>query len=109
LAQLGSPRRPGNNVYFIRPRGGFYVADMVQMDPYLRDPDLFLVSRGADLDAKMVLLNWPGAVRIGSGRAFEQWYLGPKDLRRAAQGSERAHFALLPAGDLSIPPSAADR
>jgi hypothetical protein len=109
LAQLGPPGRPGNNVYFIRPRGGFYVADMVQMDPYLGDADLFLVTRGADLDAKMVLLNWPGAVRIGTGRAFEQWYLGPKDQRQAAQGSERAHFALLPAGDLSIPPSAADR
>ena len=109
VAQLPPPRRPGNNVYFVRPRGGFYVADMVQMDPYLRDADLFLVSRGANPDAKMVLLNWPGAVKIGSGRAFEQWYLGPKDLRLAGQGSERAHFALLPAGDLPIPPSAADR
>lgn len=110
LAQLPPPRRPGNNVYFIRPRGGFYVADMVQMDPYLRDADLFLVTRGADLDAKMVLLNWPGAVKIGSGRAFEQWYLGPKDHRQAAaQDSDRAHFELLPAGDLPIPPSVADR
>jgi hypothetical protein len=109
LAQLAPPRRPGNNVYFIRPRGGFYVADMVQIDPYLRDADLVLVSRGADLDAKMVLLNWPGAVKIGSGLAYEQWYLGPKDLRLAAQGNEHAHFALLPAGDLPIPPSAADR
>jgi hypothetical protein len=109
LAQLGPPKRPGNNVYFIRPRGGFYVADMVQMDPYLRDADLFLVSRGVDLDAKMVLLNWPGAVKIGSGRVFEQWYLGPKDLRRAVQGNERVHFELLPAGDLPNLPSAADR
>jgi hypothetical protein len=117
LAQLGPPKRPGNNVYFIRPRGGFYVADMVQMDPYLRDADLFLVSRGADLDAKMVLLNWPGAVKIGSGRAFEQWYLGPVDQRRAMQGNEHmhfklpaaAHFVLLPDRDLPIPPSAADR
>jgi hypothetical protein len=116
LAQLGPPGRPGNNVYFMRPRGGFYVADLVQMDPYLRDADLFLVTRGADLDAKMVLLNWPGAVKIGSGRAFEQWYLGPLDRRRAMHCGElmrfklpAACFELLPAGDLSIPPSAADR
>ena len=40
LAQLPPPQRPGNNVYFIHPRGGFYVADMVQMDPLLRDRDL---------------------------------------------------------------------
>jgi hypothetical protein len=109
LAQLGPPKRPGNNVYFIRPRGGFYVADMVQIDPYLRDADLLLVSRGADFDAKMVLLNWPGALKIGIGPASEQWYLGPKDLRRAVHGSECARFELLPAGDLPIPPSAADR
>jgi hypothetical protein len=114
LAQLPPARQPGNNVYFIRPRGGFYVADLVQIDPYLRDVDLILVSRGADLDAKMVLRNWPGAVKIGSGRAFEQWYLGPKDHRQAAQGSERAlpaaaRFELLPGAELPIPPSAADR
>jgi hypothetical protein len=117
LAQLGPPRRPGNNVYFIRPRGGFYVADMVQMDPYLRDANLFLVSRGADLVAEMVLLNWPDAVKIGSSLSYEQWYLGPLDHRRAMPCSERMPFKLpaaacfefLPAGDLPIPPSAADR
>jgi hypothetical protein len=86
LAQLGTPRRPGNNVYFIRPSGGFYVADMVQMDPFLRNQDLYLVSRGTELDAEMVHNNWPSAVKIARGRAFEQWYLGPKDYRSTIPG-----------------------
>jgi hypothetical protein len=94
LAQVGPPRRPGNNVYFIHPRGGFYVADMVQIDPLLRDLDLYLVSRGAEPDSKMVLQNWPGAIKLAGGRAYDQWFLGPEDQRRA--------------GSL-IPPNAADR
>ncbi|HEX3914563.1 MAG TPA: hypothetical protein VHW71_13730 [Steroidobacteraceae bacterium] len=81
LAQLPSPKRPGSNVYFIHPRGGFYVADMVQIDPLLRNRDLFLVSHGADFDTQLVRQNWPGAVRIASGRSADQWYLGPDDRR----------------------------
>jgi hypothetical protein len=88
LAQLGPPLRPGNNVYFIHPRGGFYVADMVQIDPLLRDPDLLLVSRGAELDAKMIQENWPDAVKIGSGPRYDQWYLGPVDRRQAIPGEQ---------------------
>jgi hypothetical protein len=81
LAQLPPPKRPGNNVYFIHPLAGFYVADMVQMDPLLRTRDLMLVSRGRELDDRLILQNWPGAVRIPSGRPADQWYLGPGDQR----------------------------
>ena len=81
LAQLPPAKRPGNNVYFIHPRGGFYVADLVQMDPLLRDRDLLLVSRGADLDAELIRRNWPNAVKVASAGAADQWYLGPQDQR----------------------------
>jgi hypothetical protein len=93
LAQLPAPARPGNNVYFIRPRGGFYVADMVQFDPSLRQHDLLLVSHGAESDAQLMRLNWPDAVQIAGNGAAGQWYLGPH---------ERRQFDI-------IPPSAADR
>jgi hypothetical protein len=95
LAQLPPPRRQGNNVYFIHPRGGFYVADMVQIDPLLREPDLLLVSRGAELDARMIHENWPDAIKIGSGPPYDQWYLGPFDQRRAAPGKNYQRFELL--------------
>jgi hypothetical protein len=81
LAQIPPAKRPGNNVYFIHPRGGFYVADMVQIDPLLRDRDLLLVSHGADFDAQLIRQNWPSAVKIASASAADQWYLGPEDQR----------------------------
>ncbi len=95
LAQLPPPQRPGNNVYFIHPRGGFYVADMVQFDPLLRDQDLKLVSHGAALDAELIRQNWPSATKIASQRAADQWYLGAEDQRVALPGkSDERHFVI---------------
>ena len=105
-AQLPPPQRPGNNVYFIHPRGAFYVADMVQIDPLLRQRDLFLVSHGAELDEQLIRQNWPSAVKIASQRAADQWYLGPRDQRLPVPGkSGQQHFVI----GKPIPPSAAGR
>jgi len=87
LAQLPPPKRPGNNVYFIHPQGGFYVADMIQIDPLLRERDLLLASRGAELDSQLIRQNWPSAVKIASGGAADQWYLGPQDQRLPIPGN----------------------
>jgi hypothetical protein len=92
LEQIPPPKRPGNNVYFIR-GGGFYLADMVQMDPLLRAPDLFFVSHGPKLDADLVKQHWPNAVKLQGGFLAEQWYLGPEDQRRSNPGTrEDKHF-----------------
>ena len=80
VAQIGPSRRPGNNIYFVHPLGGFYAADMVQFDPLLRDPDLFFVSHGAQLDAQLVSQNWPSATKVSSNRTADQWYI-PEDRR----------------------------
>jgi hypothetical protein len=88
LAQLAPPKGPGNNIYFIHPLGGFYVADMIQFDPLLRSQDLLLVSHGAALDAQLIQRNWPGAVKISDDPAAEQWYLGSRDQRQATAGSK---------------------
>jgi len=105
LAQLPPPQRPGNNVYFIHPLGGFYVADMVQFDPQLRDQDLRLVSHGAELDAELIRQNWPTATKITSRRAADQWYLGAQDQREALPGeNSQRHFVVA-----FTPPSAVGR
>jgi hypothetical protein len=109
LAQLGPPLRPGNNVYFIHPGGGFYVEDLIQTDPFLRDPDLFLLSRGASLDTQMILKNWPNATKVGKGRAYDQWYLGPVDQRSLVSGEQGSVRFLLHPEPLAILPSVADR
>jgi hypothetical protein len=106
LAQLPPPQRPGNNVYFIHPRGGLYVADMVQIDPLLRQRDLFLVSHGAELDEQLIRQNWPGAVKIASQRAADQWSLGPQDRRVPVPGKGGQRYFVI---GKSIPPSVADR
>jgi hypothetical protein len=80
-AQLPPPRRPGNNVYFISD-GGFYLADLVQMDPLLRADDLFLFSRSPELDAELRHQNWPTAVLVERSFGVEEWNLGPNDQRQ---------------------------
>lgn len=95
LAQLAPPNRPGNNIYFIHPLRGFYVADMVQFDPLLRNQDLLLVSHGAELDAQFIGQNWPNAIKVSSEQAAEQWYLGPQDQRSLiAGGREDRQFVI---------------
>jgi hypothetical protein len=95
LAQLDPPKRPGNNVYFIHPQDGFYVADMIQFDPWLRNHDLFLVSHGRELDARMVKQNWPDAVEVASTPAADQWYLGSREQRTPISGKRNErHFVI---------------
>jgi hypothetical protein len=109
LAQLPIAKRPGDNVYFLHPRGGFYVADMVQIDPLLRDTDLFLVSHGSELDERLIRQNWPGAALIARTLAADQWYLGPQDQRVPISGEKtQKHFVLTSAESATLP-SAADR
>lgn len=106
LAQLPTPLQPGNNIFFIHPKGGFYIADMVQMDPLLRDRNLILASRGTELDTDLVQENWPSAVKVFAGLSSDQWYLGPDDQRVTIPGSNQRQF-----GFKQIPslPSAAGR
>ncbi len=82
LAQLPAPIRPGKNVYFINPRAGFYLADMIQIDPLLRGPDLLLVSRGAGLDAQLIRQNWPNARETAHGLWGRQWTIGSVEFDR---------------------------
>jgi hypothetical protein len=81
-AQIPAPHRPGNNVYFISAAAGFYLADLAQIDPLLRDQDLLLFSHGQALDAELRRQNWPGAALVARSFGVEEWSLGPMDQRR---------------------------
>jgi hypothetical protein len=76
LAMVPAPHRPDGNVFFIDPRGGYYLGDMIQMDPGLRSKDLLLLSRGRELDTELVQQNWPGASRCGGTVWIDQWCVG---------------------------------
>jgi len=81
-AQIPKPHRPGNDVYFIHADAGFYLPDLVQMDPLLRGQDLLLFSHGPVLDGELRRQNWPGAVLVARSFGVEEWNLGPTDQRR---------------------------
>lgn len=87
LQQLPAAKRPGNNVYFIPLDRGFYLADAIQADPLLREPDLLLVSHGEARDSEFVRRYWPNAVRAGGNGLVEQWYLG--DVERGGPSADR--------------------
>ena len=87
-AQLPLPRRPGNNVYFVRD-GGFYRADLVQSDPLLRTDDLILFSGGDALDAELIRQNWPTAVLV-------ERRLGVRGVESGPEGSTARCRRMLP-------------
>jgi hypothetical protein len=91
LAMLPPVRRPGGNVFFVDPRGGYYIADMIQMDPGLRSKDFILFSRGSDLDSALVHENWPAATPCGGRPWIEQWCLG--EAQPSGGEGSLAHFS----------------
>ena len=107
LEQLPKPRRPGNDVYFVRADRGFYLPDLVQMDPMLRTQDLILFSRGPEMDAELRRQNWPGATLAERGFGIEEWNLGPTDQRHRSHDSHsRFEFGYsnhAPTGDVADP------
>jgi len=91
-AQVPAPIRPGNDVYFVRPAGGFYIGDLIQNDPNLRSKDLILFSHGSQRDAALVHRYWPPATRVAWGPFGEEWNLGPIDQRRRTRADPHLHF-----------------
>jgi hypothetical protein len=87
-AQLPKPRRPGNDLYFVRASGGFYLPDLVQMDPLLRTGDLILFSRGPEMDSELRRQNWPAAVLADSTPGVEEW-VSPE-----LPGTQQLHFGV---------------
>ena len=101
LAQIPAPKRPGNDVFFVNPAGGFYVGDMIQNDPELRDPDLRMFSYGPRRDAALVRRLWPDAVEVDWGPYGEEWNLGPVDRRVRIPGARSRRFVFPP----KLPPN----
>ena len=97
LAQIPAPKRPGNDVFFVNPAGGFYIGDMIQNDPELRDPDLRMFSYGPRRDAALVHRFWPHAVEVDWGPFGEEWNLGPVDRRVRPPGASSPRFVFPPA------------
>jgi len=67
-------RPPGAvEIHLLRPARGYYVRDLVQNDPFLREPVLRLVSRGPQADREMLRALFPGARLVREDRIGQVW------------------------------------
>jgi hypothetical protein len=58
-------------------RNGYYALDLVQNDPFLREPVIRMASQGWEADRKMVAENFPNLVLLRREPQGEVWGLSP--------------------------------
>jgi len=73
LAQRPSSSGGEARVVIIDPRAGYYPWDLVQNDPFLREPVVTLLSRGAAADAAMMAVYFPGTQPLSAGSQGFVW------------------------------------
>jgi hypothetical protein len=61
VAQLPAARQADAHFIFVDLRGGYYVWDLVQNDPFLRNRPMLLYSRGFDADRALMAARYPDA------------------------------------------------
>ena len=77
LAQLPPPSAP-REVVFVRGDRGYYSLDLVQDDPFLRNPRLIFASEGKARDDELVMRLFPGARPAQSTGIASAWALPPR-------------------------------
>jgi hypothetical protein len=65
LAQLPQAKSGRPQVLVIDPSWGYYAADLVENDPFLREPTIKMVTHGPDADKQMIASHFPGLVKLG--------------------------------------------
>jgi hypothetical protein len=78
LAQV--PQAPAGqaSVVFLYPGQGFYLMDLVQNDPFLRDRNLRMVGRGPEADAKFLQQSGLQATPLPPTPLGQAWILREK-------------------------------
>jgi len=75
LAQVPVAPRGETRVTIIEPLGGYYLADLAQNDPFLRERSLVLVTRGPSRDADMMSKRFPQYALLHKDRRGSVWGL----------------------------------
>jgi hypothetical protein len=63
----------GPHLIIIDPRFGYYAADLVQNDPWLRGNEIRMITRGRDEDADMMRRYFPQLHRVSADNAGTVW------------------------------------
>jgi hypothetical protein len=74
LAQLPRAETGESRVVIINPVMQYYAQDLVQNDPFLRDPVIRMVTRGRQADREMIARNFPDLVLLESN--YRGWVWG---------------------------------
>jgi hypothetical protein len=73
LAQVPSSNSGTPRLVIISPSMGYYAVDLVQNDPFLRDPVTYMVSAGRAANRGMVQRNYPELSLLSSSFKGEVW------------------------------------
>jgi hypothetical protein len=74
LKQLPEARAGEPKVVVVSP-AGYYSLDLVQNDPFLRNPVIRMASQGWEADQRMMAAQFPGLVVLRSEQRGEIWGL----------------------------------
>jgi hypothetical protein len=93
LSQLPHYHGTEPRVVILDIRSSFYGGDLVQNDPWLRDPETRMISHGPDADREMMAQYYPTFHMVHSGRYGAVWSAAPVPPRAAESGGDAAHHA----------------
>lgn len=80
LAQRPSMEADQHQVCFLYIAGGYYAQDLVQNDPFLRDPNLVLVSFGRERDEELIRRLFPSPELVYDDGENTVWQVEPAAL-----------------------------
>jgi hypothetical protein len=67
----------GRRVTFLSLDDGYYIEDLIQNDPFLRSPDIRMLSGGPHADAVLMRAEFPAARKVCSRGQSTVWSIGP--------------------------------
>ena len=77
LALMPHCEAEGRRVTFLNLDDGYYIEDLIQNDPFLRDPDIRMLGRGPLADAALVQTEFPGARMLCRQGQSSVWSVSP--------------------------------
>ena len=75
-AQVPAYPATGKQIVILDPRFGYYIGDLVQNDPWLRDHTTWMITRGTAEDARMIHDSFPEMHRVYADRYGTVWSAG---------------------------------
>ena len=73
VAQVPAYPAIGKRIVILDPRFGYYIGDLVQNDPWLRDDTTWMITRGSDEDARMMHDSFPKMHRAYADQYGTVW------------------------------------